>query len=111
MSGRRGRPFHRAVGILPAVFLIGFVFTSLLVAGLAQAGDVASAEARGELGLGAAQRQATVSEGPNGLAEGNAKVPWVETSIYLLVASLIFAGYALAARRVPWLRPRRHRKA
>ncbi len=110
MSGRRGR-LHRAVGILPVVFLIGFVFTSLLVAGLAQAGDVASADARGELGLGAAQRQVTVSEGPRGLAEGSADVPWGETSLYLLVASLIFSGYALAARRAPWLRPRRHRKA
>ena len=110
MSGRRGRP-HRAVGILPVVFLVGFVFTFLPIAALAQAGDVASAEVRGELGLGAAPRQATVSEGPRGLAEGSADVPWVETSLYLLVASLIFAGYALAARRVPWLRPRRHRNA
>ncbi len=110
MSGRRGRP-HRAVGILPVVFLIGLVFTSLLVAGLAQAGDVASADARGELGLGAAQRQATVSEGPRGLAGGSADVSWVETSLYLLIASLIFAGYALAEGRGPWLRLRRHRKS
>ncbi|MEE9173668.1 MAG: hypothetical protein V3U30_01675 [Thermoplasmata archaeon] len=110
MSSRRDRPY-RAVGILLVVFLIGFVFTSLLVAGLARAGDVASADVRGELGLGAAPRQATVSEGPRGLAGGNADVPWVEASLYLLVASLIFAGYALAARRAPWLRPRRHRKA
>ncbi len=111
MSRRGGRALYRARGFLPAVSLIGLLFSFFLAAGIAQAGDVGSAEARGELGLGASQSQTPVSEAPDALAEALVEVPWLETSLYLLTASLIFVGYAFAARRLPWLRRRRRRKS
>lgn len=111
MSRRGGRALNRARGFLALASLLGLLFSLVFAAGIAEAGDVASAEARGELGLGASGPEAPVSEAPNILAEGSVDVPWVETFFYLLAASLIFAGYAFAARRVPWLRPRSHRKS
>ncbi len=111
MSRRGGRALYRAGAFLPLVSLVGMLFSFVLAAGIAQAGDVASAEARGELGLGASQTQTPVSEAPDVLAEGSVDIPWVETSLYLLAASLIFVGYAFAGRRLPWLRLRRRRKS
>ncbi len=111
MSRPRGRALYRARGLLPLVSLVGLLFSFVFAAGIAQAGDVASAEARGELGLGASQTQTPVSEGPDVLAEASVEVPWLETSLYLLTASLIFVGYAFAARSLPWLRPRRRRNS
>ncbi len=111
MSRPRGRALYRARGILPLIALVGLLVSFVFVAGIALAGDVASAEARGELGIGASQTQTPVSEGPDVLAEGSVEVPWLETTLYLLTASLIFVGYAFAARRLPWLRPRRRRKS
>ena len=110
MSRRGGRARYRARGLLPLVSLVGLLFSLVFVAGIAQAGDVASAEARGELGIGAPETEASPSEAIGVLAEASVDIPWVETSLYLIAASLIFAGYAFAARRLPWLRPRRHRK-
>ncbi len=111
MSRRGGRALYRARGFLPAVSLIGLLFSFVLATGIAQAGDVASAEARGDLGLGASQTQTPVSEVPDVLAEGSVEVPLLETALYLLAASLTFVGYAFAARRLPWLRRRRRRKS
>ncbi len=113
MSRRGGRALYRAGGFLPAVSLIGLLFSFVLATGIAQAGDVASAEARGDLGLGASQTQTQtpVSEVPDVLAEGSVEVPLLETALYLLAASLTFVGYAFAARRLPWLRRRRRRKS
>ncbi len=111
MSRPRGRALYRARGILPLIALVGLLFSFVFVAGIALAGDVASAEARGELGMGAPQTEATPSEVTNVLAEASVDIPWVETSLYLVVASLIFVGYAFAARKLPWLRPRRRRKS
>ena len=111
MSRPRGRAVYRARGLLPLFSLVGMLFSFVFAAGIAQAGDVASAEARGELGLGASQSQTPVSEAPDALAEASVEVPWLETSIYLIAAFLIFVGYAFAGRRLPWLRLRRHRKS
>ena len=111
MSRRGGRALYRARGFLPLVSSVGLLLSFVFAAGMAQAGDVASAEAHGELGLGASQTQTPVSEGSYVLAEASGEVPWLETSLYLLAASLIFVGYAFAARRLPWLRLRRRRKS
>ncbi len=111
MSRRGGRALYRARGLLLLVSLVGLLFSIVFAAGIAQAEDIASAEARGELGLGASQTQTPVSEGPDVLAEASVEVPWLETSLYLLTASLIFVGYAFAARRLPWLRLHRRRKS
>jgi hypothetical protein len=105
MSRQRVRPFYRPGGLLPLISLFVFAQALALSAGIAQAGDVASSEAGGELGLGAAQPRPAVSEAPASLADGSGEAPWLETSVYLVVASLIFAAYAVAARKVPWLRP------
>jgi hypothetical protein len=96
---------------LTVVFLGAFGLLLALPAGIALAGDVTFAEANGQLGLEAAQSETPVSEAPRFAAEGGQETPWLETTIYLLVASLVFAGYAFAARKVSWLRPRRHRKS
>ena len=111
MSRRGGRARYRARGILSLISLVGLLSSFLLVAGIALAGDVASAEARGELGIGAPHTETSSSEATKVLAEAGVDIPWVETSIYLIAASLIFAGYAFAARKLPWLRPRRRRKS
>ncbi len=110
MSRRRARPFYRRERLLPLLSLFVFAQAVVLSAGIAQASDVASSEAVGELGLGAAQRKPAVSEAPASLSDGSGGALWLETSVYLVVASLIFAAYAVAARKVPWLRPRRLRK-
>ena len=111
MSRRRARALYRARGFLPLLLLIGFFVMLVLAAGLAAAGDVAASEALGELGVGASQTEAPVSQAPEVLPGASVEIPWVETSLYLLAASFIFAGYALAARKLPWLRLRRPRKS
>ncbi len=110
MSRRRARPFYRRERLLPLLSLFVFAQAVVLSAGIAQAGDVASSEAGGELGLGAVQPRPAVSEAPASLSDGNGEAPWLETSVYLVAASLIFAAYAAAARKVPWLRSLRLRK-
>lgn len=110
MSRRGGRALDRARGFFHLIGLLGFFLALVLATGMAVAGDVASSEVRGELGLGGSHTEAHVSEAPNVLPGESIEIPWAETSVYLLVASLIFGGYALAARKLPWLRPRRHRK-
>lgn len=111
MSHRKVRPLYRVKGFLPFLPCVAFALMVSLPAGIAQAGDVASAEARGALGMEAAQGEAILGEAPSLSAGENAKTPWVEAALYLLVASLILAAYGLAARKVPWLRPRLRRKS
>ena len=112
MSRRGGGSARYLARAFPTLLsLVGLLLLLVFAAGIVKAGDVSSAEAHGELGFGAPQTETTVSESTHVLAEASAEVPWVETSLYLLVSSLIFAGYAFAARRLPWLRPRRHRKS
>ncbi len=110
MSRQRVRPFYRLERLLLLLSLFVFAQVVVLSAGIAQAGDVAFSEAGGELGLGAAQPKPAVSEAPASLSDGSGEAPWLETSIYLVVASLIFAVYAVAAREAPWLRALRLRK-
>jgi pyruvate/2-oxoacid:ferredoxin oxidoreductase alpha subunit len=94
-------------GLFPLVTLLGFVVFGQL-AGIAAGGDVAFAEAQGELGVGGSLPEAPVSGAPTVLAQESAGVLWMQTVIYLLAATAVLAGYVLAARRWPWLR--RHRR-
>ncbi|MEE9593710.1 MAG: hypothetical protein V3W28_09040 [Thermoplasmata archaeon] len=110
MSRQKVRPFYRLGRLLPLLSLFVFAHAVILSAGIAQASDVAFSEAGGELGLGTAQRKPAVSEAPASLSDGSGGAPWWETSVYLVVASLIVAAYAVAARKVPWLRPLRLRR-
>ncbi|MFQ5907561.1 MAG: hypothetical protein ACE5JE_01845 [Thermoplasmata archaeon] len=107
---QRLRSSHRPIGLLTIVSLGAFTLLLALSVGTSVADDVSSAEARGQLGMDAAQPETPVTAGPRLSAQGSQDAPWLETTAYLVVASLIFAGYALAARKVPWLRPRRQRK-
>lgn len=110
MARRTASPRDRGRGFLLLGALVGVLLALLLVAAAAQAGDVASAEAHGELGLGASQPEAAVSEAPEVVAGEGPLIPGLETLVYLLAASWIFAGYALASRKWPWLRGR-HRNS
>lgn len=86
--------------------MLGFIVFGLM-AGIAAGGDVSSADAYGELGVGGSRPEAPVSTAPTILAEGAEGVPWIETALYLLVAFIVLAGYVLAVRKWPWLRRRR----
>lgn len=108
---QRFRSSYLPRGLVTVVFTGAFTLLLALPIGIAHAGDVTFAEAKGQLGLEAAQSEASVSEAPRPSAYGGQEGPWLETVIYLIAASLVFAGYAIAARKVSWLRPRLHRKS
>lgn len=109
MSRRGGRALDRARGFFLVLALLVFSAALGLLAGIAAGGDVASAEAHGELGLAGSGAETPMSGAPTVLAEEGGGVPWLETAIYLVAASLALAGYALAARRWPWLRRQRRK--
>lgn len=90
---------------------MGIVLLLTPLPGVSQAGDVAWAEARGSLGMNATQEELPAREVLRASTGGAGSSPWVELAGYLVVASLVFAMYALAIRGVPWLRPGRRPKA
>lgn len=110
MSCQRVRPRYRLARFPSFVLLVVLAPSLVMSVGTAQGGDVAFSEASGQLGLGSGQPEAAGGESSHRIAEAGGEMPWLETSAYLVVAFLIFGGYALAARKVPWLRPRRPRK-
>ncbi|MFQ5552569.1 MAG: hypothetical protein ACE5EW_02500 [Thermoplasmata archaeon] len=89
--------------------LLGIALVGILVSGMARAGDVASSDAHGTLGMGAAQPATAVQDSPGLLPEVNAGAVWLDVVLYVVVTTLILVAYALAARKVTWLRPRRRR--